>query len=102
MAVQDPIGANIDAVVAMHAVAEQQVDTHQRTVESLTAWLGRPQFFYGILVGAGLWMGVNAAAPLYPQFHAIVDRGVALIAPQLSARLRDAAIKIDADLPQSH
>ena len=64
MAVQDPISANIDAVVALHAIAEQQVDTHQRTVESLTAWLGRPQFFYGILVGAGLWMGVNAAAPL--------------------------------------
>ena len=48
----------------MHAFAEQQVDTHQRTVESLTAWLGRPQFFYGILVGAALWMLVNAAAPL--------------------------------------
>ncbi len=64
LAVQDPISANIDAVVAMHAVAEQKVDAHQRTVESLTAWLGRPQFFYGIVVGAGLWMGANAAAPL--------------------------------------
>jgi len=63
-AVPDPINENIDAVVALHAFAERQVDTHQRTVESLTAWLGRPQFFYGILVGAGLWMGVNAAAPL--------------------------------------
>ena len=62
-AVQDPIGANIDAVVAMHAVAEQRVDTHQRTVETLTAWLGRPQFFYGIVVGVCLWIGVNAAAP---------------------------------------
>jgi len=62
--VHDPINANIDAVVALHAFAERQVDTHQRTVESLTAWLGRPQFFYGILVGVGLWMGVNAAAPL--------------------------------------
>ncbi len=62
-ATPDPINANIDAVVALHAFAEQQVDTHQRTVESLTAWLGRPQFFYGILVGVCLWMGVNAAAP---------------------------------------
>ena len=62
--VQDPISANIDAVVALHAIAEQNVDTHQRAVESLTGWLGRPQFFYGILVGAGLWMGANAAAPL--------------------------------------
>ena len=62
-AVPDPINDNIDAVVALHALAEQQVDTHQRTVEALTAWLGRPQFFYGILVGVGLWMGMNAAAP---------------------------------------
>ncbi|MGI4789732.1 MAG: DUF1003 domain-containing protein [Janthinobacterium lividum] len=59
----DPISQNIDAVVALHAFAEQQVDTHQRTVEALTAWLGRPQFFYGILVGVCLWMGVNATAP---------------------------------------
>ncbi len=64
LAVPDPINQNIDAVVALHALAEQQVDMHQRTVEALTARLGRPQFFYGILVGAGLWMGVNAAAPL--------------------------------------
>ena len=64
-AVQDPIAANIDAVVALHAVAEQQVDTHQRTVETLTAWLGRPQFFYGILVGVGLWMTVNGLLPLF-------------------------------------
>ncbi len=64
LAVPDPINNNIDAVVALHALAEGQVDTHQRTVESLTARLGRPQFFYGILVGAGLWMGINAAAPL--------------------------------------
>ncbi len=61
--VLDPINDNIDVVVALHALAEGQVDTHQRTVESLTAWLGRPQFFYGILVGAGLWMGANTAAP---------------------------------------
>lgn len=63
--IHDPINANIDAVVALHAFAEQQVDTHQRTVESLTAWLGRPQFFYGILVGVSLWMGVNALVPLF-------------------------------------
>lgn len=61
----DPINQNIDAVVAMHNIAEQQADTHQRTVESLTAWLGRPQFFYGILVGVSLWMLVNSLLPLF-------------------------------------
>lgn len=62
--VVDPIHQNIDAVVAMHAAGERLVDPHQRTVESLTAWLGRPQFFYGILVGVSLWMLVNSLAPL--------------------------------------
>jgi len=61
--VLDPINENIEAVVALHAVAEQGVDAHQRAVESLTAWLGRPQFFYGILVGVFLWMGVNLCLP---------------------------------------
>jgi len=60
-AASDPISQNIDAVVALHVVAEEQVDSHQRGVETLTAWLGRPQFFYGILVGASLWMLMNAA-----------------------------------------
>ncbi len=59
----DPIAQNIDAVVEMHTVAERQVDAHQRTVEGLTAWLGRPQFFYGVLVGVSLWMLVNGLAP---------------------------------------
>ena len=60
----DPINENIDAVVALHALAEGQVNTHQRTVEALTAWLGRPKFFYGILVGVGLWLAVNCLLPL--------------------------------------
>jgi len=63
----DPINQNIDAVVAMHNIAEQQVDPHQRKVESLTAWLGRPQFFYGILAGVSLWMLVNSLSPLFGQ-----------------------------------
>ena len=61
----DPINQNIDAVVAMHNLAEQQVDTHQRAVEALTSRLGRPQFFYGILVGVSLWMLVNSLAPVF-------------------------------------
>lgn len=60
----NPIHQNIDAVVALHAAGERMVDPHQRTVESLTAWLGRPQFFYGILVGVSVWMIVNSLAPL--------------------------------------
>jgi uncharacterized membrane protein len=60
---EDRVVQNVEAIVALHALAEQQVDTHQRSVEALTAWLGRPQFFYGILVGVSLWMLVNGLAP---------------------------------------
>ena len=45
---------------------------------------------------------ILAAAPLYPQFRAIIDQGVVVTAPDLTARLHDVASKIDADLPKTH
>jgi thiamine pyridinylase len=42
------------------------------------------------------------AAPLYPQFRAIIDRGVVASAPHLQAKLRAAAAAVDAALPVSH
>jgi len=60
---EDRVAQNVEAIITLHAHAEQQVDTHQRSVETLTAWLGRPQFFYGILVGVSLWMLVNGLSP---------------------------------------
>ncbi len=58
----DPLSAHIDTLTAIHMRAEREVSRHQRAVESVTAWLGRPQFFYGIVVGAGLWMLFNSLA----------------------------------------
>jgi thiamine pyridinylase len=45
---------------------------------------------------------VLEAAPLYPQFRAIIDRGVVASAPHLQAELRAAAAAVDAALPASH
>ena len=42
------------------------------------------------------------AAPLLPQFRAILDRGAVASGPQLNAVLHDVANKIDADLPVGH
>jgi thiamine pyridinylase len=42
------------------------------------------------------------AAPLYPEFRAIVDQGVVVTVPDLNAKLHDVAAKLDADLPQRH
>jgi thiamine pyridinylase len=42
------------------------------------------------------------AAPLYPQFHAIIDQGVVVTVPHLNATLHDVAMHIDNALPQVH
>ena len=42
------------------------------------------------------------AAPLYSQFHAIIDQGVVVTVPHLNATLHDVAAHIDAALPQVH
>ena len=42
------------------------------------------------------------AAPLYRQFHAIIDQGVVVTVPHLNATLHDVAAHIDAALPRVH
>ncbi len=45
---------------------------------------------------------ILAAAPLFRDLKAIVDKGEAIRAPNLTARLHEVALTIDADLPQHH
>jgi thiamine pyridinylase len=45
---------------------------------------------------------IMRAAPLYPKFRAIIDRGVVVTLPHLNATLHDVAMRIDADLPAAH
>jgi thiamine pyridinylase len=42
------------------------------------------------------------AAPLYPQFRAILDQGAVLTSPGLTATLNSVAAQLDADLPPTH
>jgi hypothetical protein len=42
------------------------------------------------------------AAPLYPEFHALIDKGVVVTVPHLNATLHDVATRIDDALPQVH
>lgn len=55
----DPISQNIEAIVALHTNAERKVPQHQRVVEAVTAFFGRPAFLYGILLVTALWMIFN-------------------------------------------
>jgi ABC-type glycerol-3-phosphate transport system substrate-binding protein len=45
---------------------------------------------------------VLQAAPLYPQFRAIIEHGAVVSAPNLESRLRAAAVAADAVLPALH
>jgi uncharacterized membrane protein len=55
----DPISQNIEAIVALHTNAERKVPQHQRVVEAVTAFFGRPAFLYGILLVTAFWMLFN-------------------------------------------
>ena len=55
----DPVAQNIEAIAALHARTEQQVSRHQRAVEAVTAFLGRPLFLYLAQAVVAAWIVVN-------------------------------------------
>lgn len=55
------ISQNIDAIIALHTRYEQGVSGHQRFVEKVTAFFGRPAFLYSTLIVIILWILPNAA-----------------------------------------
>lgn len=55
----DPLGRNIEAVVALQAKAEKDLSRTQRVVEAVTAFFGRPVFLYCILLVVTLWILPN-------------------------------------------
>ncbi len=53
------ISQNIDKIIALHTRYEQDVSGHQRSVEAVTTFFGRPAFLYSILLVIVLWMTPN-------------------------------------------
>lgn len=65
----DPIGHNIEAIVALHTSAERNVPRHQRVLETATTSFGRPAFLYISLLVVTLWILLNVLPHLgLPQF----------------------------------
>lgn len=65
----DPLGHNIEAIVALHTSAERNVPRHQRVLETATAFFGRPAFLYISLLVVALWILFNVLPHLgLPQF----------------------------------
>ena len=55
----DVIAQNVETIADLHIRAEQNVGTHQRAIEKITGFLGRPRFLYFILLFVLLWIAVN-------------------------------------------
>ena len=49
----------IHAIAKLHADHRQEAGTLQRSVERLTAWIGRPQFIAALTAIVVLWIGIN-------------------------------------------
>lgn len=59
----DIVSENIESIVDLHMRAEKQASQHQRIIETVTATLGRPRFFYLILLFVAFWISVNLLLP---------------------------------------
>ncbi len=64
------VAQNIDRIAGLHARAEENVGGHQRFVERLARFVGRPAFFYVLVVSCASWIVLNSTLPALGR-HAI-------------------------------
>lgn len=55
----DPIAKNIDAIIELQARDERGVPNHQRVLETISTFFGRPIFLYSLIIGIVSWIGLN-------------------------------------------
>ncbi len=63
----DHVSQQVDTIAALNARAESRVSIHQRTVEMVTAFLGRPLFLNLTLAFIALWILAN----VFPQYFGV-------------------------------
>lgn len=51
----DPISQSIEAITSLHRQAAQDIPAHEKVLETITAFFGRPGFLYSLLVGLLGW-----------------------------------------------
>ena len=86
----DQVSRHAETIAAIHARSESQVGVHQRTIETVTANLGRPLFLNLVLAALALWLLVNRFPhifgltpfdpPPYPLLSGVVSTGGLLLA----------------------
>lgn len=74
----DPVDEHAKTIAGIHHDALENLGPHQRGVERLTTWLGRPRTLYAIVVAIAAWTAVNALwsrawdPPPFPLLQGIV------------------------------
>ena len=110
-ALPDHVSQQVETIASLHARGESDVSVHQRTVEKVTAFLGRPLFLSFVLGIVALWVllnllmhrsGITAIdAPPFFWLQGIVGLGallltiVVLITQNRQARLAERRAQLD-------
>ena len=58
----DHVSQQVDTIATIHARGESDVSIHQRTIEKVTAFLGRPLFLNLTIALIAVWIGLNLAS----------------------------------------
>src|ERR1700687_5313255 len=58
----DPIGHNIEAIVAFYAREEHKISRSQRRLEHISGFVGRPLYLGSILLFVACWILANVSA----------------------------------------
>ena len=59
----DHVSQNIEAIRMLHRRADENLSRSHRPIETVSALLGRPAFFYGIVLFVTLWVLLNVLSP---------------------------------------
>lgn len=80
------IAEHVEAIAALHALAEEDVTHHQRAIERMTHAIGRPSALYAVVMGVVAWAGCNellvrlGRAPIDPAPYFWLQGGVGVAA----------------------
>jgi uncharacterized membrane protein len=61
----DHVSQNIEAIRMLHLRADETLSRYHRPIETVSALLGRPAFFYGIVLFVTVWVLLNVCAPRF-------------------------------------
>lgn len=77
----DPIAKSIDAIVELHAQEERDLPKHQRILENISVFFGRPAFLYSSSIALLIWilgslLRDRGILPFNPPAFNLLDQGI--------------------------